>query len=348
MQRTDNRPNERSGDIAPEVMRRPRQPAHGGDRESRAMRDASAQRLAHGLAWFSISLGLAEIVAPRLISRLVGGNGKYARLIRFYGFRELVSGLMIFGQGHRPAAAVWSRVAGDAVDIATLAAAGASPRMNRSGVALAAAGVLGVTALDVYCARELARERAGEAGIQMSRSVVVNRPPHELYAFWRTFENFPRFMYHVQSVRTTGPGVSHWVVNGPAGTTVEWDARMTADVPNERLSWQTLEGADVESSGSVRFEPRPGNRGTMVRVDLEYRPPGGTAGKLAAMLFNESPEQQIYDDLHRFKQIVETGEVVRSDGSPEGMGDVRQRPGQPSGEAGAHGDTAASPSASVD
>ncbi len=347
MQRTDNRPNGPSGDIAPEVMRRPRQPAHGSDRQSR-MRDASAQRLAHGLAWFSISLGLAQIVAPRLISRLVGGNGKYANLIRFYGVRELASGLMIFGQGRRPAAAVWSRVAGDAVDIATLAAAGASPRMNRSGVALATAGVLGVTALDVYCARELSRERVGEAGITMSRSVVVNRPPHELYAFWRTFENFPRFMYHVQSVRTTGPGVSHWVVNGPAGTSVEWDARMTADVPNERISWQTLEGADVESSGSVRFEPRPGNRGTIVRVDLQYRPPGGKAGKLAAMLFNESPEQQIYDDLHRFKQIVETGEVVRSDGSPEGMGDVRQRPGQPSGEASAYGDTAASSSASAD
>jgi uncharacterized membrane protein len=80
----------------------------------------------------------------------------------------------------------------------------------------------------------------------------------------------------------------------------------------------------------VRFEPRPGNRGTILRVDLEYRPPGGKLGKLAAMLFNESPEQQIYDDLHRFKQIVETGEVVRSDASPHGMGDVKQQPGQPS------------------
>ncbi|HXU67482.1 MAG TPA: SRPBCC family protein [Casimicrobiaceae bacterium] len=349
MQRTDNRLNGPSGDVAPEVMRRPRHPAQSGDRESQAMRDAGAQRLAHGLAWFSISLGLAQIVAPRLISRLVGGNGQYANLIRFYGFRELASGLMIFGQGHRPAAAVWSRVAGDAVDIATLAAAGASPRMKKGGVAWATAGVLGVTALDVYCARELSRERAGENGIRMSRSVVVNRPPHELYAFWRTFENFPRFMYHVQSVRTTGPGVTHWVVNGPAGTTVEWDARITCDTPNERISWQTLEGTDVESSGSVRFEPRPGNRGTIVRVDLEYRPPGGKAGKLAAMLFNESPEQQIYDDLHRFKQIVETGEIVRSDGSPEGIGDVRQRPGQPSGErAGAYGGTAASSAAPAD
>jgi len=334
---------------APDVMRRPRYPALRGHHASAAPAEASAQRLAHGLAWFSISLGLAEMLAPRLISRLVGGNGKYANLIRLYGMRELVSGLMIFGQGNRPAAAVWARVAGDAVDIATLAAAGASPRTSRSGVAVAAAGVLGVAALDVYCARELTRNRGKGGGIRMTRSVVVNRPPHELYAFWSAFENFPRFMYHVQSVRATGPGMSHWMVDGPAGTTVEWDSRITADTPNELIAWQSLEGADVDHSGVVRFEPRPANRGTIVRVDLEYRPPGGQAGRIAAMLFNESPEQQIYDDLHRFKQIVETGEVMRSDGSPEGMGDVMQRPGQPSAERERRGDAAtSSPAASID
>ena len=327
MQGTDNGQDARSTDIAPDVMRRPRQRASAASPTG----DAGAERLAHGLAWFSVSLGLLELLAPRLVSRLVGGNGKYASLIRVYGARELLSGLMIFGQGARPAGAVWSRVAGDAVDIATLAAAGASPRTNKGGVALAAASVLGVTALDVYCARELSREPANASGIRMSRSVVVNRPPHELYEFWRAFENFPRFMYHVQSVRSTGPGMSHWVVNGPAGSSVEWDARVTADTPNALIAWQTLEGADVESTGTVRFEPRPGNRGTVVRVDLEYRPPAGRVGKLVAMLFNESPEQQIYDDLHRFKQIVETGEVLRSDGSPDGMGDVKQQPAQPSG-----------------
>jgi uncharacterized membrane protein len=350
MQRFDNEHDGPYRDRSPEVMRRPRYPAPGSHQQSRSATQASAERLAHGLAWFSVSLGIAEILAPRLISRLVGGNGKYANLIRFYGLRELVSGLMIFGQGSRPAAAVWSRVAGDALDIATLAAAGASPRMNRSGVALATAGVLGVTALDVYCARALGGDDGGgDAGIRMTRSVVVNRPPHALYEFWRAFENFPRFMYHVKSVRTSGPGMSHWVVNGPAGSTVEWDARISADTPNELIAWQSLEGADVQNSGIVRFEPRPGNRGTIVRVDVEYRPPGGRAGKLAAMLFNESPEQQIYDDLHRFKQIVETGEVVRSDGSPEGMGDVIQESAQPSAQREVRGDPAASsPAASAD
>lgn len=343
MQGSDNAHDRPSRGAAPDVVRRPRYPAPGSHRQSRMATQESAKRLAHGLAWFSISLGVAEILAPRLISRLVAGDGKYARLIRLYGVRELVSGLLIFGQGTRPAGAVWSRVAGDAVDIATLAAAGASSRTNKGGVALATASVLGVAALDVYCARELTRREP--AGMRMTRSVVVNRPPQELYEFWRAFENFPRFMTHVKSVHTMGPGISHWVVEGPAGSTAEWDARVTADTPSELIAWQSLEGADVENSGVVRFEPRPGNRGTIVRVDVEYRPPAGSAGKLVATLFNESPEQQIYDDLHRFKQIVETGEVVLSDGSPGGVGDVLQRPAQPAGRATSSSGTMPWPSA---
>ncbi|MGE5168951.1 MAG: SRPBCC family protein [Rudaea sp.] len=310
-------------------------------RDERGAGDRTAQRLARALGWFSLSLGIAQMVAPRAISRLLGGNGRYANLIRLYGMRELMSGAMIFAQGERPAGAVWSRVAGDAVDIATLAAAAASPRMQRTPLALATASVLGATALDVYCARELGRARGHGAAIRMTRSVVVNRPREELYRFWRDFENLPRFMYHLRSVRTVGPGVSHWVASGPAGTTVEWDSRVTADTENELIGWQSLEGADVWNAGSVRFEPRRGNRGTIVRVDLEYRPPGGIAGKLVAALFNESPEQQIYDDLHRFKEIVETGEVMRSDASPEGMGAVMQDPARPA----AHGGEATATSA---
>jgi uncharacterized membrane protein len=313
----------------PEVLRRPRFSANASHDESRRLAEASAERLARRLGWFSISLGLAQVLAAGAISRLFAGNDRYANLIRLYGARELASALMIFGQGARPAAAMWSRVAGDAVDIATLVAAGASPRTNRGGVAIAAASVLGVTALDVYCARQLSRKVRVEPGIRMTRSVVVNRPPHDLYAFWRQFENFPHFMFHVQSVRSAGPGITHWVVNGPAGTTVEWDARITSDVPNELIAWQSLEGSQIDNHGVVRFEPRPGGRGTIVRVDLLYQPPAGRVGKLVATLFNESPEQQIYDDLHRFKQVIETGEVVRSDGSPDGMGDVLQQPAQP-------------------
>jgi uncharacterized membrane protein len=170
---------------------------------------------------------------------------------------------------------------------------------------------------------------ASSSTIRMTRSVVVNRAPEELYAFWHDFENLPRFMQHLQSVRVTGPRTSHWMTKGPAGTSVEWDAEMTADTPNELIAWRSTENADVDNSGIVQFERRPQGRGTVVRVEIEYRPPGGAAGARVARLFNESPEQQIYDDLHRMKQLIETGEVVRSDAVPEGMGPIVQEAAQP-------------------
>ena len=103
---------------------------------------------------------------------------------------------------------------------------------------------------------------------------------------------------------------------------------ITADTPNELIAWRSLEGADVDNSGIVSFEPRPGGRGTIVRVEIEYAPPGGTAGALVAKLFNAAPEQQVYDDLHRMKQLLETGEVTRSDAVPKGLGPVRQHAAQ--------------------
>lgn len=338
MQTFETRHDWRAHDAAPEVVRRPRQHAMSEQRHatesqvrSRPLDHIGAERLAHGLAWFSLALGVAEVLAPRFVSRMVGGRGRYATLIRLAGMREIASGLAIFAQGSRPAAAMWTRVAGDAIDIATLAAGAASRRTDKAALALAGAGVLGATAVDVYCARELTDATNSSGVIRMTRGIVVNRPVEDVFRFWHDFENFPRFMYHLESVRTNGPGVSHWIAHGPAGTRVEWDARITADTPNEMIAWQSLEGSDVEHAGSVRFEARPGNRGTLVQVDLDYRPPGGVAGKLVATLFNESPEQQIHDDLRRMKQVVETGEVLRSDGSPEGMGSISQQPARPAG-----------------
>jgi uncharacterized membrane protein len=307
-------------------------------RQARSPRRVDAARLARGLGWFSISLGIAEVLAPRLISKLVGGRGDNPGLIRLYGVREIVSGMFIFGQGGNPAAGVWSRVAGDAIDIATLAAAAASNSTRKGPLAFATANVLGVTALDVYCAQELSRERtvAPAGTIRMSRSIVINRTAEDLYDFWHDFANFPRFMYHLNSVKVTGPRTSHWVANGPAGTNVEWDSEITADTRNELIAWRSVEGADVDNSGIVQFERRPGNRGTIVRVEIEYRPPGGVVGAVVARLFHASPEQQIFDDLHRMKQLIETGEVVRSDATPEGTGRVLQHVAQPRSTATTH------------
>lgn len=297
------------------------------------LKNIGAERVARGLGWFSIGLGLAQLLAPQLVARMCGLSGRHSGLVRLYGVREIASGLLIFGQGRIPVAGIWSRVAGDALDLATLSAAAALPRTNRVAVAGVAIKVLGIAAIDVLCAQELSRQAGvmtDDGGLRVTRSIAINRPPEELYAYWRELENLPRFMYHLREVRRTGPTTSHWVTSGPAGKDIEWDSEITADRPNELLAWRSLDHAELENSGTVRFEPRPRGDGTIVRVELEYHPPGGIAGAALAMMFNESPQQQLYDDLHRLKQLFETGEIVRSDGSPAGTGSVDQQPARPS------------------
>jgi uncharacterized membrane protein len=157
-----------------------------------------------------------------------------------------------------------------------------------------------------------------ERGIKLEQSVTINRPAAELYSFWRNFENLPRFMNHLEAVHATGHNRTHWVAKGPAGTKVEWDAEVYNEKEGELIAWRTLEGSQVASAGSVRFEEAAGGRGTTVRVVLKYDPPGGTLGAAVARLFGENPEQQISEDLRRFKQLMETGEPTTTEGQSSG------------------------------
>ena len=156
--------------------------------------------------------------------------------------------------------------------------------------------------------------------LHVTKSVTINRTPEAVYQYWRDFSNLAQFMIHVQRVTPAGPQRWHWAVSAPAGQTVEWDAEVVEDRPNERIAWRTIEGSDIHHEGSVRFEKAPADRGTEVHVELRYDAPAGQAGATIAKLFGEEPTQQMHDDLRRFKQVMETGEVVRSDGSLEGAG----------------------------
>ncbi|HSH39198.1 MAG TPA: SRPBCC family protein, partial [Chthoniobacterales bacterium] len=138
------------------------------------------------------------------------------------------------------------------------------------------------------------------------------------YAFWRQFENLPRFMRHLESVRQTGQNRSHWRAKGPTGTSVEWEAEIVDERPGELIAWRSLPGADIENSGSVRFERAPGGRGTFVRVKMEYHPPSGFFGASIARLLGEEPEIQVQRDLYRFKQVMETGQVTTTEGQSAG------------------------------
>ncbi|MBL8794626.1 MAG: SRPBCC family protein [Planctomycetia bacterium] len=159
---------------------------------------------------------------------------------------------------------------------------------------------------------------AARAGVKVEKSITINRTPAELYRIWRTFENLPRFMRHLAEVRGDTGGRSHWVAHGPLGFQVEWDAEIVNEKENELIAWRSLEGADVDTAGSVHFAQVPADWGTEIKVVLKYDPPAGKAGAMLARLFGAAPEQQIVEDLRRFKQWMETGETASTEGQPSG------------------------------
>lgn len=144
----------------------------------------------------------------------------------------------------------------------------------------------------------------GNKGIKVTREITVDRSPQDVYRFWRNLENLPKFMEHVQSVRQIDERRSHWIVNGPAGSEVEWTAQILTDRENSLISWESLPGAEVQNAGSVRFEPANNGQSTDVKVSLQYLPPAGVIGATVAKLFGEAPEQQLDEDLQRFKELL--------------------------------------------
>lgn len=158
----------------------------------------------------------------------------------------------------------------------------------------------------------------GSRGIHVETAVTIARGADELYAFWRNFENLPRFMPHLVSVRKTGARRSHWVAKAPAGRTVEWDAEVINEVQNELIAWRTVHGSDVVSAGSVHFKPSGPDRGTQVYVHMQYHPPAGRVGAAIAWMLGHAPNQTVQEDLRRFKQLLETGEVPTTMGQPRG------------------------------
>ncbi|MHC5614619.1 MAG: SRPBCC family protein [Nostoc sp.] len=154
--------------------------------------------------------------------------------------------------------------------------------------------------------------------IKVEKTVTINKPADELYRYWHNFENLPTFMKHLKSVKVYDQKRSHWIANAPLGNSVEWDAEILEDRENEFISWASVEGADVDNSGFVRFQKAPGDRGTEVKIVLEYNPPGGILGATVAKLFGEEPEQQIGDELRRFKMLMEAGEIATTEGQSRG------------------------------
>ncbi len=157
--------------------------------------------------------------------------------------------------------------------------------------------------------RHVAKKLGWSTAAAVTRAVTIAKPPAEVYRFFRDFNNLPTFMRHVERIDVLDDQRSHWVVRAPLGRTVEWDAIVTDDRPDERIAWRSAEGADVRNTGAVEFLRAPGDRGTEVRATIAYEPPAGQAGRIFAKLWGEEPGKQAHDDLRRLKQFLETGEV---------------------------------------
>ena len=141
------------------------------------------------------------------------------------------------------------------------------------------------------------------------KSLLVNRPREELFAAWDV-KRFPEFMENVVAVEQAGDGVSKWTIKAPAGREVTLVNRITETVPGESIFWQSTPESDIANSGEVSFTDAPNGRGTYVSLILAYEPPAGTLGRLGAKMLQREPEVQARRDLHRFKQLMETGEVT--------------------------------------
>jgi uncharacterized membrane protein len=297
---------------------------------SRSVPAGREDTLAKALGWVSIGLGVPQLLRPDAVTRAAGvDDGQKERAIaRAVGVRELVHAAGLLSPRLRPRW-VWTRVAGDAMDLAVL---GRKLRHHdgrpvRRTVA-ATAAVAGITAVDVYIAVRSLRTAPGATSVELTATTTVRKDRAEVYAFWRQLENLPSFMAHVEEVRTSGQR-SHWKVSAPFGRSVEWDAEIVADEPGEWLSWRSTENAAVSNAGTVRFVPAPGGRGTEVHVELSYSVPGRKLGEALARWAGEEPRQQLDDDLRRFKQVMETGEVMRSEGAPWGKRARREFPQRP-------------------
>lgn len=215
--------------------------------------------------------------------------------------------------------------------------ASALPRRNWSGAVLTMAGIgllhraisghcltFGAMGIDMSGTKQ--RKRANDTNrlgrrkvhtaraTKIQRSIEINRPPDEMYRFWRTLVNLPHIMNHLDSVQVINDQLSHWVIKTlPGSPKLEWDAEIINDVENERIGWKSLQGADVDHAGSVEFKPTGDGKRTWLTVTLQYEPLGGKLGTAISKWFGKDPDLQLAEDLERFREQMETGVFAHAD-----------------------------------
>jgi uncharacterized membrane protein len=268
--------------------------------ERKRQEDTTWNNVAKGLGWFSIGLGAAEMLAASAMVRFTGVRNSFKNrmLMRGYGIREMGAGFGILFD-ERPENWMWARVAGDFLDIGSLLSAARSAESSGGRIAMSMASVAGVTALDIYCAAKLsaqpeprtARDAASRTASH-SAIITIDRPADELYTRLRDF------------MRMRGEGGESRIFASGVEISEDSAARL--------LRWSARPGPGISVVGTVRFEPARSNRGTVVRAQLES-PSNGAVARIAGKLFGIAGAELLQNELRKFKQLVETGEIATSE-----------------------------------
>lgn len=190
------------------------------------------------------------------------------------------------------------------------------------GGSLVVRGASGYCPVNNAIGRDTSGNKTETDVLEISESVTINKPREEVYQFWRQLENLPQFMRHLEEVKQLDSRRSHWKARldsqSPAAKAlpkIEWDAEIVEEQENSRLVWRSVPGATVDNSGEVRFVDAPGGRGTELHATIKYRPPQGIVGEALMAMFNPAFKRMIKEDIKRFKQLMETGEVLSNEGS---------------------------------
>lgn len=309
--------------------------------------DPTGEKIARGLGWFSILLGMSELVCGRALARWLGMPGTET-LVRTYGVREITTGIGILASAD-PTPWIWSRVVGDALDAGSLAAGLHDENPREGNVAMALANIIAVTVLDVYCAHRLSAEQrpalpahhdySNRSGLPSSAyrqrrrgntdhtatgtaleaaaqaSITIPRPADDLRALWLSPKAQTRIWEHFAEVTAVNDRTADWTAHGPAGGAYRWRTQ-TEETGTDQVRWSTLDGADVPNAGSLTFRPAPGDRGTELHLTVRFDPPGGAVGQVVSKLFHIVPREIVLTALYRFRALALTGELPLTDPQP--------------------------------
>ena len=277
---------------------------------------------ARTLGYVSLALGLGALMMPSRLARIAGLEERRS-LLPGVGLRELASGVGLLS-ARRKAPWLWSRVVGDGMDLAVLLSRVLSRNNPRRLNAVIATGVVtAITAADIIASVRSGNALDGAASpsapdAYAASSVIVNKSAQACYEFWRNPSNLPRISTMLESVSVIDEQTSQWVAHGVRGRRIEWQSRITADAPGDRIAWRSVEGGSLYHAGVVSFQKATGGRGTLVNVTMHFKVPGGPAALSLAKVLGLDPRTEVREDLRRFKQFMEAGEIPTTRGQPSG------------------------------